>query len=234
MSTGGRRVRYGVTIDLKRCTGCQSCTVACKAENGTPPGVFWTRVLEQEQGVFPFAYKVFMPVRCNHCSDAPCIPVCPTGASYQREKDNLVLVDQDKCIGCRYCMMACPYGNRFFLRKGILESGYHGERTAFEDAKWDAFTEGTVAKCTFCAHRVDEGLQPACVVTCPTDARVFGDLEDEDSLVNLLIRERDGTQPLPERGTNPSVYYLEGKPARPGEGGERDGDLRSAAAADRS
>lgn len=225
--------RWGMVIDLARCIGCNACTVACQIENGSPPGVYFTRVYTEETGTFPDVETTFVPALCNHCEDAPCIPVCPTGATYKRD-DGIVLVDQDKCIGCRYCMMACPYGNRFFLRKGILESGYHGERTAFEDAKWDAFTEGTVAKCTFCAHRVDEGLQPACVVTCPTDARVFGDLEDEHSLVNRLIDERDGRQPLPERGTNPSVYYLEGKPARPDEGGERDGDIRSAAAADRS
>lgn len=225
--------RWGMVIDLARCIGCNACTVACQIENGSPPGVYFTRVYTEEKGTYPDVETTFVPALCNHCEDAPCIPVCPTGATYKRD-DGIVLVDQDKCIGCRYCMMACPYGNRFFLRKGILESGYHGERTAFEDAKWDAFTEGTVAKCTFCAHRVDEGLQPACVVTCPTDARVFGDLEDEHSLVNLLIRERDGQQPLPERGTNPSVYYLEGRPARPGEGGGRDGDVRSAAAADRS
>jgi len=106
-------------------------------------------------------------------------------------------------------MTACPYAARFYLRKGVLEAGYHGERTDFEDVKWALFQEGTVNKCTFCAHRVDEGLEPACVITCPTDARIFGDLEDENSNVSVLIRERNGQQPLPEAGTNPSVYYLE-------------------------
>ena len=106
-------------------------------------------------------------------------------------------------------MTACPYAARFYLRKGALEAGYHTERTDFEDVKWALFQEGTVNKCTFCAHRVDKGLEPACVITCPTDARIFGDLEDENSNVSVLIRERDGRQPSPELGTNPSVYYVE-------------------------
>ena len=93
-------MQWSVAVDLKRCTGCQSCTIACKLENGTPPGVFWTRVLEKEEGTFPFAYKIFIPQRCNHCAEPPCVEVCPTGASHVREQDNLVLVDQDACIGC--------------------------------------------------------------------------------------------------------------------------------------
>ena len=99
-SVASRAVKWGVAVDLKRCVGCQSCTMACKAENGTPPGIFWTRVIEKEEGSYPFAYTVFMPMRCNHCSEPPCVPVCPTGASYQRAHDNVVLVDQDYCIGC--------------------------------------------------------------------------------------------------------------------------------------
>jgi Fe-S-cluster-containing dehydrogenase component len=193
--------RWGMVIDLDRCVGCNACTVACKIENGTPPDHYWARVDTK---------TTYVPALCNHCADAPCVTVCPTGASHQRD-DGIVLVDQDKCIGCRFCMMACPYANRFYLRKGVLEAGYHGERTAFEDAKWDAFTEGTVTKCTFCAHRVDDGLEPACVITCPTDARIFGDLEDPESKPSKLIRERDGKQPLPELGTNPSVYYVQGR-----------------------
>lgn len=200
--------RWGMVIDLDRCVGCNACTVACKIENGTPPDHYWARVYTEENGVFPDVKTTYVPALCNHCADAPCVTVCPTGASHQRD-DGIVLVDQDTCIGCRACMMACPYSNRFFLRKGVLETGYHGERTAFEDAKWAAFTEGTVTKCTFCAHRVDDGLQPACVVTCPTDARIFGDLDDPASRPSALIRELDGQQPLPEMGTNPSVFYIE-------------------------
>ena len=200
--------RWGMVIDLDRCVGCNACTVACKIENGTPPDQYWTRVYTEETGTFPDVETTYVPALCNHCEDAPCVTVCPTGASWKRE-DGIVLIDQDRCNGCRACMLACPYGNRFYLDKGTLEVGYYGERTAFEDEKWKWFQEGTVQKCTFCVHRVDRGLEPACVTTCPTDARVFGDLEDPDSRVSTLIRDRDGTQPLPEMGTNPSVYYLE-------------------------
>ncbi len=202
--------RWGMVIDLDRCVGCNACTVACKVENGTPPDHYWARVYTEETGTFPDTKTTYVPVLCNHCEDAPCVTVCPTGASYKR-KDGIVMVNQDACIGCRFCMMACPYANRFYLRHGTLEAGYHGERTEFEDAKWDAFTEGTVTKCTFCAHRVDDGLEPACVVTCPTDARIFGDLEDPESKPSKLIRERNGKQPLAELGTNPSVYYVQGR-----------------------
>lgn len=203
--------RWGMVIDLARCVGCNACTVACKIENGTPADHYWARVYTEETGTFPDVKTTYVPALCNHCADAPCVTVCPTGASHQRD-DGIVLVEQDKCIGCRACMMACPYSNRFYLKKGELQTGYQGDaRTVFEDAKWQWFTEGTVTKCTFCAHRVDDGLEPACVVTCPTDARIFGDLDDPESRPSTLIRDRNGLQPLAELGTNPSVYYVEGR-----------------------
>jgi molybdopterin-containing oxidoreductase family iron-sulfur binding subunit len=199
-----------MVLDLTRCIGCNACTVACKIENGTPDDHYWCRVYTEETGTFPDVKTMYVPALCNHCADAPCVTVCPTGASYQRD-DGIVLIDPDKCIGCRACMTACPYAARFYLRKGVLEAGYHGERTDFEEKKWELFQEGTVTKCTFCAHRVDEGLEPACVITCPTDARIFGDLDDPESKPSTLIRERNGRQPLAELGTNPSVYYVEGR-----------------------
>lgn len=203
--------RWGMVIDLARCVGCNACTVACKIENGTPADHYWARVYTEETGTFPDVKTTYVPALCNHCADAPCVTVCPTGASHQRD-DGIVLVDQDKCIGCRACMMACPYSNRFYLKKGELQTGYQGDaRTVFEDTKWQWFTEGTVTKCTFCAHRVDDGLEPACVVTCPTEARIFGDLDDPESRPSTLIRDRNGLQPLAELGTNPSVYYVEGR-----------------------
>lgn len=223
--------RLGMVIDLARCIGCNACTIACKIEKGTPPDVYFTRVYTEETGTYPDVETTFVPALCNHCADPPCVKVCPTGATYKRA-DGIVVIDQDKCIGCRYCMMACPYTNRFFIRDGALAGGYYGERTPFEELKWAAFTEGTVAKCDFCAERVDEGLEPACVVTCPTEARVFGDLEDEDSEVSRLIREEGGRQPLPEAGTNPSVFYLDARRSR-GDEGRSERDARSPALADR-
>ena len=204
-SASGTAVRWGMAIDLKRCTGCQSCTIACKAENGTPPGVFWTRVLEKEEGVFPFAYKVFMPARCNHCGDPPCVPVCPTGATYKREKDNLVMIDQDQCIGCGSCVVACPYDARSLPMSG---RGYYAEKTPYEQVMYEKWQKGTVQKCTLCVHRIDKGLKPACVETCPTKALVFGNLNDPESEISKLVRERPHFRPKEELKTNPNVYYL--------------------------
>jgi len=205
-SGASRSVKWGVAIDLKRCTGCQSCTIACKLENGTPPGVFWTRVLEKEEGTFPFAYKVFMPVRCNHCGDPPCVSVCPSGASYRREQDNLVLVDQDRCIGCGSCVVACPYDVRFMPEH---TRGYYGEQTTpFEHEAYQKWQKGAAQKCTLCVHRIDNGLKPACVETCPTKALVFGDLNDPKSEIAILVTERRHFRPSAELGTDPSVFYL--------------------------
>jgi dimethyl sulfoxide reductase iron-sulfur subunit len=205
-AVGSGKIRWGMAVDLKRCTGCQSCTMACKAENGTPPEVFWMRVLEKEEGTFPLAFTVFLPLRCNHCIDPPCVPVCPTGASYVREKDNLVLIDQNQCIGCRACVVACPYQVRFVPKNS---QGYYGEHaTPFERVKYQRWQAGTAQKCTFCVHRIDQGLKPACVGTCPTKALVFGDLNDSQSEISNLILGRSNFQPREELGTDPSLFYL--------------------------
>lgn len=204
--SNGKPRRWGLAIDLKRCTGCQSCTVACKVENGTPPGVFWMRVLEKEEGTYPLASKVFLPLRCNHCSNPPCVPVCPTGASYKRKQDNLVLIDQNKCIGCRACVVACPYQVRYVPSNG---KGYYGEQmTPYEDVSYQKWQPETAQKCTFCVHRIDQGLEPACVQTCPTKALIFGDLNDSQSEISTLVRERSHFQPRSELGTDPSLFYL--------------------------
>ncbi len=198
-------MRRGMVIDLKRCIGCHACTVACKLENATPPDVFWARVLETETGKYPLAKRVFVPVLCNHCQDAPCLRACPSGATTQRE-DGVVLVDQDKCIGCKACMEACPYEARFFLEEE--RSYYPGQLAPFEEVGYRKHQKGTVSKCNFCAERVAKGLEPACAQTCPAVARVFGDLDDPDSEASRLIRERNAMQLRPELGTKPSVYYL--------------------------
>src|SRR3990172_8775953 len=128
--------RRGMVIDLKRCNGCHACTVACKAENATPPGVFWGRVLEHETGKYPTPKRTFLPVLCNHCENAPCVKVCPTGASSQRE-DGLVLVDYQKCIGCRACMTACPYQARYYMKE---IHGYYGDQlTPYEQLGYAKF-----------------------------------------------------------------------------------------------
>lgn len=207
--------RLGMVIDLKRCIGCNACTIACKQENGTPAGVHFARVITREVGSFPDFKRSFLPQLCNHCTDAPCEAACPTGATYTRD-DGIVMVDNDACIGCRACAVACPYGHRHYIEPGKLEGPYYGENgegweqwSDYQDFKNVRYQEGTVAKCNLCAPRVDEGLEPACVVTCPTEARIFGDWEEEGSLLKKLVEEREGEPLLPEAGTSPNVYYLE-------------------------
>ncbi len=200
--------RLGMVIDLKRCIGCNACTLACKQENGTPAGIHYARVVTREVGTYPQSKRTFLPLLCNHCADAPCAKACPTGATYIRA-DGIVMVDREKCIGCRACAVACPYMNRHFIEQGFLAKGYNDDaKNPYEAVKFTAFEEGTMTKCTLCAHRVDQGLDPACVITCPTEARIFGDLEDDGGKLKKLIRERNGWSLLPECNTKPSVYYL--------------------------
>lgn len=176
--------RYGMVIDLRQCIGCNACTVACKSENQVPLGVFRTWVKEVEVGRFPHVTRHFMPMLCNQCEDPVCTRNCPVGATWTRE-DGITVIDQDQCIGCRYCIASCPYGARFI----------------------NPITN-TADKCDFCVHRVEDGLVPSCVNTCVGLARIFGDLNDQESEISKLIA-RTPTQVLkPEAGTNPRVFYI--------------------------
>lgn len=199
-------MRYGMVIDLKRCFGCYGCQVSCKAEHATPPGVFFARVVKRETGTYPNVRKVFLPMLCMHCESPPCEAVCPTGATFKRP-DGIVDIDRDICVGCRYCMQACPYEARYFHAKERFYFGGQGP-TEFEAVGYAQHPTGVVMKCNFCAHRLERGERPSCVVTCPTNARTFGDLDDPDSDVSRLIKERGGEPLHPELGTGPSVYYL--------------------------
>ena len=213
-------MRWGMVIDLKKCVGCYSCVVACKEEHFLPPGIFWNRVLVTQQGTYPAVIKEILPILCNHCQEAPCVKACPTGASFKRE-DGIVLIDYEKCMGCRYCIMACPYQHRSFFRKRVPYFGGDGYTPPEElGQKLYPLQEGTAVKCNFCVERIDEGLRrglrpgvdpeatPACVIACPAKARYFGDLDDPESEVSRLIREKRGTPLAPQYGTEPSVYYL--------------------------
>ncbi|MFN3940132.1 MAG: 4Fe-4S dicluster domain-containing protein, partial [Chitinophagales bacterium] len=214
--------KWGMIIDLKKCVGCKACTVACKVENHTPPGVAYNVVLEQETGVYPHNKKTFLPRPCMHCEKSSCTSVCPVKATYIRD-DGIVVVDYDKCIGCKYCIAACPYGARSFdfgynySDNGDLPwenepSPEYGQHRYREEHK---SPEGNVRKCTFCMHRIYNGVGPACATTCMGHAIYFGNLEDPDARclvhdVNLqnLLATRNYFRLKEELGNEPRVYYL--------------------------
>lgn len=200
-------MRLGMVIDLKRCIGCYGCQIACKAENGTRPGTTYARVLKREFGTYPNVKKQSLPLLCMHCRDAPCIEVCPTGAS-QKRNDGIVFIDPDICVGCRACMMACPYAARYFQDEERNYFGVGMAPTAYEVSRYHDHQSGIVEKCDFCRHRLDQGKEPACVANCMCKARIFGNLEDPESEVSCLIKEESGFQLNAELGTDPSVYYL--------------------------
>jgi len=199
-------MRYGMVIDLKRCIGCYGCQLSCKAEHGTPPGVFFARVIKREFGTYPNTQLVFLPTLCFHCTNAPCVDVCPTGASHYREGGVVDITKQD-CVGCLACTQACPYGARYF--NDTQGEYYPGQGlTPYERARYSDQNVGIVMKCNFCLDRVRAGLEPACVANCASRARTFGDLDDPQSEVSQLVRLRGGEQLQPELGTHPNVYYL--------------------------
>jgi len=182
--------------------------VACKQVNGTPPGVWWSKLLVREIGKYPSARITFTPLLCMHCQNAPCVEVCPTGASYKRP-DGIVVVDYDKCMGCKYCETACPYGARTMVEEiqpYYPDFGF----TPYEQVMYQKHQAGVVEKCNFCLEKVEKGEKPACVETCIGYGRHFGDLDDPNSEVSKLIAQGGGFQLLPELGTEPSVYYLPG------------------------
>ena len=213
--------RWGMVIDLKRCIGCYSCMVACKQKHFLPPKIFWNRVLISETGQYPWVINFMYPVLCNHCNEPICVKVCPTGASTKRE-DGIVDIDYGKCVGCRYCVIACPYQQRQFY-SGKETYSFSQGFTELELIGKELFPlqQGTVVKCTFCKEVIDEGIfkglkpgldyeaTPACVNACPVKARLFGDLDDPDSIVSGLIRGRKGFPLHSELGTEPSVYYID-------------------------
>lgn len=201
-------MRYGMVIDLTRCVGCNACTAACKQANATPPGVLWSKVLLYETGDYPQARLRFLPMLCMHCQEAPCLEACPTGATYRGE-GGLVLLDDDRCVGCRYCIMACPYEARSYNSARARES-YPGQGlTEFEEMSYEQHSKGAIEKCNFCAPRLRVGKAPACVATCPTEARIFGDLDDPESEVSKLVASGQARPWLEEQGTKPCVFYIE-------------------------
>ncbi len=215
-------MRWGMVIDLKRCSGCMSCSMTCKLENFIPPGIFWNKIYDYEIGEYPSVARRLLPMPCMHCKKPVCADVCPTGATIQR-KDGIVYVDYKKCIGCGYCVLSCPYKSRTLYKEEKLYFDEPTLRDGFPDnlkAEYQKFKVGTTTKCTFCMNRIDEGIAkglkpgidpeatPVCVINCITAARVFGNIDDPNSEVSMLIRERKGYRLLEELGTEPSVWYL--------------------------
>ena len=178
-------MRYGFIIDNRKCIGCHACTVACKTENHVPLTVNRTWVKYVEKGTFPNTRRVFQVTRCNHCENPPCVTICPVTAMYQR-KDGIVDFSSERCIGCKACMQACPY-----------------------DSIYIDPDEGTAAKCHFCAHRTEVGLEPSCVVVCPEHAIIAGDLDACDGEIAQLLAREPVRVRKPEQGTRPKLYYID-------------------------
>ncbi len=202
--------RCVMVIDLQACTGCHTCAVACKQENNLPEGIWWTQVIivgSNGDGAsasgYPDLQLEYMPLACQHCASGPCVEVCPTSATY-RQEDGVVMQDPSLCIGCRYCMVVCP-----FTSVRVFSDGQPRHALPFPTGHNPLVHRArTVEKCTFCAHRLARGQEPACVEACPVRAMTFGDLDDPASEVAALLRSRPHFQLLAEKGTEPSVYYL--------------------------
>jgi phenylacetyl-CoA:acceptor oxidoreductase subunit 1 len=209
--------RYVMVADLRRCIGCQTCTAACKMANGTPPGVQWRRVVDMEMGVYPDVKRVFIPTGCQHCSNPPCLDVCPSGATQQRD-DGIVSIDYDICIGCASCAVACPYGARYMVHEE--QFAYGDKPTEDEKVGHNPDNIGVATKCDFCADVIDEGIAngltpgidpeatPRCVNSCISGAMTFGDIDDPESNVSKLLQSTKHFRMKEEAGTDPGFYYI--------------------------
>lgn len=184
-----QKMKYGFIIDNRKCIGCHACTTACKSEHDVAVGVNRTYVKQVEKGEFPNTRRIFSVMRCNHCTDAPCVEICPVEALYTRE-DGIVDFDNNRCIGCKSCMQACPY-----------------------DALYIDPDNNTAAKCNYCSHRVEVGREPACVTVCPEHAIIAGDMHNPETEISQLLARQAVKVRKPEKGTNPNLFYIDGDDA---------------------
>ena len=209
--------KWVMVIDLRKCSGCDACTIACKAENQLPLGVVYRPVVDETVGTYPNVRRRFLPRPCMQCEKPPCTPVCPVGATWRRE-DGVVAIDYEKCIGCRYCLAACPYSARTF-DAGEYYTDDTPARQPYEEQVSPEYNEGlrradggspigNARKCHFCLHRLEAGQLPACVTSCIGHATYFGDANDPSSLVAELVGRPEARRLKEELGTKPRVYYL--------------------------
>ncbi len=201
--------RMGIAISLDRCTGCNTCAMACKMQNNVPMGMAWNRVVVEgcqsefeAQGVYPDLTRTYIPVACQHCENPACQKVCPTGATYKDDKGR-VEIDYEKCIGCRMCMAACPYNARSFN----WEEPKRDPDFNYGDKDVPVRHKGVAEKCTLCKERTDRDEDPMCVRSCPSEARIFGDLDDPNSEISKKVKEKNAYMLLEDRGTKPQVKY---------------------------
>jgi len=207
-------MKLTMVIDLSRCLGCWSCAVGCKLENDEPIGIWWNRILtnggqepDTPSGTYPNLKMTYLPINCQHCDNAPCIKVCPVAALTKRI-DGIVFLDWSRCIGCRYCLVACPYGIPAFNWEAPVQAPPISQFQIGNPAV-PVRPVGVSEKCTFCFQRVDVGnFTPKCIEVCPAGARFFGDLDDPNSEVSQLLQTKPTMRLREELGTEPSVYYV--------------------------